>query len=126
VEISLARKISPVEVAKAYFSLGQALSLPWLYEQVEQLPVDGRWQALARGALRDELATQARSLVSQILADGGKKPIEQKVDAWLKRDDSSLRFTLAMFADLHNQKALDYPTLSVAVRRLAQVAAAGA
>ena len=126
VEISLARKLSPVEVAKAYFSLGQALSLPWLYEQVEQLPVDGRWQALARGALRDELATQARSLVSQILADGGKKAVEQKVEAWLKRDDSSLRFTLAMFADLHNQKALDYPTLSVAVRRLAQVASAGA
>jgi glutamate dehydrogenase len=125
VEISLARKLSPVEVAKAYFSLGQALSLPWLYEQVEQLPVDGRWQALARGALRDELASQARSLVSQILADGGKKAVEQKVETWLKRDDSSLRFTLAMFADLHNQKALDYPTLSVAVRRLAQVAAAG-
>lgn len=126
VEISLARKLSPVEVAKAYFSLGAALSLPWLYEQVEQLSVDGRWQALARGALRDELATQARTLVSQILADGGKKPVEQKVEAWLKRDDSALRFTLAMFADLHNQKALDYPTLSVAVRRLAQVASVGA
>ncbi|HEY0506185.1 MAG TPA: NAD-glutamate dehydrogenase domain-containing protein, partial [Lysobacter sp.] len=125
VEISLARKLSPVEVAKAYFALGAALSLPWLYEQVEQLSVDGRWQALARGALRDELATQARTLVSQILADGGKKPVEQKVEAWLKRDDSSLRFTLAMFADLHSQKALDYPTLSVAVRRLAQVASAG-
>lgn len=125
VEISLARKLSPLEVAKAYFSLGAALSLPWLYEQVEQLSVDGRWQALARGALRDELATQARTLVSQILADGGKKPVEQKVEAWLKRDDSALRFTLAMFADLHNQKALDYPTLSVAVRRLAQVASAG-
>lgn len=126
VEIALTRKLSPVEVAKAYFGLGAALSLPWLYEQVEQLPVDGRWQALARSALRDELASQARSLVSQILADGGKKPVEQKVDAWLKRDDSSLRFTLAMFADLHNQKALDYPTLSVAVRRLAQVASAAA
>lgn len=126
VEISLARKLSPVEVAKAYFALGAALSLPWLYEQVEQLSVDGRWQALARGALRDELASQARSLVSQILADGGKKAVEQKVDAWLKRDDASLRFTLAMFADLHSQKALDYPTLSVAVRRLAQVASAGA
>lgn len=124
VEIALTRKLSPVEVSKAYFGLGAALSLPWLYEQVEQLPVDGRWQALARSALRDELASQARSLVSQILADGGKKPVEQKVDAWLKRDDSSLRFTLAMFADLHNQKALDYPTLSVAVRRLAQVASA--
>ncbi|HEY5850880.1 MAG TPA: NAD-glutamate dehydrogenase domain-containing protein, partial [Lysobacter sp.] len=126
VEISLARKMPAVEVARAYFSLGAALHLPWLYEQVEQLPVDGRWQALARGALRDELATQARTLVSQILADGGKKPAEAKVEAWLKRDDSSLRFTLAMFADLLNQKSLDYPTLSVAVRRLAQVAASGA
>ncbi len=126
VEISLARKLSPVEVAKAYFALGAALSLPWLYEQVEQLSVDGRWQALARGALRDELGAQARTLVAQILADGGKKPVEQKVEAWLKRDDSSLRFTLAMFADLHSQKALDYPTLSVAVRRLAQVASAAA
>lgn len=124
VEISLARKMPAVEVARAYFSLGAALHLPWLYEQVEQLPVDGRWQALARGALRDELATQARTLVSQILADGGKKPADAKVEAWLKRDDASLRFTQAMFADLLNQKSLDYPTLSVAVRRLAQVAAA--
>jgi glutamate dehydrogenase len=126
VEISQARKLSPLEVAKAYFSLGAALSLPWLYEQVEQLSVDGRWQALARSALRDELAAQARTLVSQILSDGGKKPVEAKVEAWLKRDDSALRFTLAMFADLHNQKALDYPTLSVAVRRLAQVASTAA
>nr|WP_325063875.1 NAD-glutamate dehydrogenase domain-containing protein [Lysobacter panacisoli] len=126
VEISLARKLSPLEVAKGYFALGAALSLPWLYEQVEQLSVDGRWQALARGALRDELASQARSLVSQILAEGGKKPAEAKVEAWLKRDDASLRFTQAMFADLHNQKQLDYPTLSVAVRRLAQLASAGA
>jgi glutamate dehydrogenase len=122
VEISLARKLTPVEVAKAYFSLGAALNIPWLYEQVEQLPVDGRWQALARGSLRDELAAQARTLVSQILGDGGKKPADAKVEAWLKRDDSSLRFTQSMFADLLSQKALDYPTLSVAVRRLAQLA----
>jgi glutamate dehydrogenase len=114
-----------VEVAKAYFALGTALNIPWLYEQVEQLPVDGRWQALARGSLRDELASQARTLVSQILGDGGKKPADAKVETWLKRDDASLRFTQAMFADLLTQKSLDYPTLSVAVRRLAQLAAAG-
>lgn len=125
VEIALARKLSPAEVTKAYFALGTALNIPWLYEQVEQLPVDGRWQALARGSLRDELASQARTLVSQILGDGGKKPADAKVETWLKRDDASLRFTQSMFADLLTQKSLDYPTLSVAVRRLAQLAAAG-
>jgi glutamate dehydrogenase len=73
--------------------------------------------------LRDELGTQQRALVGQILAEGGRKPAEAKVAAWLSRDDSSLRFTLAMLAELVSQKALDYPTVSVAVRRLAQLAA---
>src|SRR5690606_23057690 len=98
----------------------------WLHEQIDALPVTGRWQALARGALRDELATQQRVLVGQILATGGKKPADEKVQAWLQRDDPSLRFAQSMLEELDTQKTLDYPTVSVAVRRLAQVAAAGA
>jgi len=123
VEIATTRKVPEADVAKAYFALGSALHLPWLYEQIEALPVDGRWQALARGALRDELGTQQRAIVSQILGEGGKKPVETKVATWLQRDDSGLRFTQTMLNDLVNQKSLDYPTVSVAVRRLAQLAA---
>ena len=126
VEIAHARKLSPVEVSRAYFSLGAALHMPWLYEQIEDLPVDNRWQALARGALRDELAAQQRTLVGQVLASGGRKPATDRVEAWLQRDEPTLRFTLAMLNDVLTQKSLDYPTVSVAVRRLAQVAAAGA
>ncbi|MGI8561712.1 MAG: NAD-glutamate dehydrogenase, partial [Luteimonas sp.] len=125
VEIAKAHKVSPVEAAKGYFHLGAALHLPWLYEQIEALPVDGRWQALARSALRDELSTQQRALVSQILGGGGKKPVEAKIEAWLQRDDQGLQFTMAMLNELMSQKTLDYPTASVAVRRLAQIAAAG-
>src|SRR5690606_10193680 len=126
IEIANARKVTALEAARGYFDLGAALNLPWLHEQVDALPVDGRWQALARGALRDELATQQRTLVSQILAGGGKKPAAAKVEAWLARDDQGLRFTLSMLAELVNQKNLDYPTVSVAVRRLAQLAEAAA
>ncbi|MDQ3206231.1 MAG: NAD-glutamate dehydrogenase [Pseudomonadota bacterium] len=125
VEIGHSRKLPPVEVARAYFALGAALHLPWLYDQIEALPVDGRWQALARGSLRDELGAQQRALVNQILAGGGRKTAEEKVAAWLQRDDPALRFTFNMIADLLTQKTLDYPTVSVAVRRLAQIAAAG-
>ncbi len=126
IEIANARKISALEAARAYFDLGAAFKLPWLHEQIDALPVDGRWQALARGALRDELASQQRALVSQILTGGGKKPPAEKVEAWLARDDQGLRFTLSMLAELVTQKTLDYPTVSVAVRRLAQMAAASA
>ena len=125
IEIALERKLSPADVSQAFFAVGAALQLPWVYEQIGRLPVDGRWHALARGSLRDELAAQQRALVGQVLAGGGRKPVDGKVSSWLERDDPTLRFALAMLEDLSTQKELDYPTVSVAVRRLAQVVAAG-
>jgi len=50
---------------------------------------------------------------------------DAKVRHWLERDDSSLRFTLAMLTELAAQKSLDYPTASVAVQRLSQLASRG-
>ncbi|QDH71771.1 NAD-glutamate dehydrogenase [Marilutibacter alkalisoli] len=122
VEIAHARRLPPAEVACAYFALGAALHMPWLYDQIDALQVDGRWQALARGALRDDLSVQQRALVGQILSTGGKRSAQAKVDAWLNRDDSALRFTQTMLLELTNQKSVDYATVSVAVRRLAQIA----
>ncbi len=52
--------------------------------------------------------------------------MEAKVEAWLERNDPTLRFTISMLNELMSQKTLDYPTASVAVRRLAQIAAADA
>ena len=40
----------------------------------------------------------------------------------LERDDAALRFTLSMLNELAAQKTLDYPTASVAVQRLSQLA----
>ncbi len=123
VEVAKARKLTPPDVAKVHFGLAEALHLSWLHAQIDALPVEGRWHAHARGVLRDELAAQQRALVGQVLAHGGKLATEAKVRAWLERDDPSLRFTQSMFAELFSQKTLDYPTVSVAVRRLAQMAA---
>jgi len=72
----------------------------------------------------DELATQQRALVLQVLAMPGANA-DAKVRHWLERDDASLRFTLSMLAELAAQKTLDYPTASVAVQRLSQLASRG-
>ena len=79
---------------------------------------------MARGVLRDELAAQMRALTEQVLAMPGKDA-DAKVAAWMGRDDATLRFTLAMLAELAAQTSLDYPTASVAVQRLAQLASRG-
>jgi glutamate dehydrogenase len=124
IEVARERKLRPVEVAKVHFRVGEALNLPWLQEQIDALKVEGRWHAVARGVLRDELGTQQRALVKQVLAMPGANP-DAKVQAWLQRDDASLRFTLSMLNELAAQKSLDYPTASVAVQRLSQLAARG-
>ncbi len=124
IEVAREHKLKPVDVAKVHFRLGDALNLPWLAAQIDMLPVDGRWHAVARGVLREELAVQQRALLQQVLARPGTNA-DAKVRSWLERGDPALRFTLAMLNELAAQKALDYPTSSVAVQRLSQLATRG-
>jgi glutamate dehydrogenase len=127
VEVALERKLPVADVGTVYFALSDALHSKWLMDNVEKLPVDGRWHAQARGVLRDELQAQQRSLVGNVLAtaSNGSKP-DALVRQWLARDDAALKYTLNMFSDMRNLRSMDFATLSVAVRRLAQIAAAGA
>ena len=124
IEVARERKLRPTEVAKVHFRLGDALNVPWLHEQIDALAVEGRWHAVARGVLRDELAAQQRVLVNQVLSMPGSTA-DAKVRHWLERDDQSLRFTLSMLNELAAQKTMDYPTASVAVQRLSQLASRG-
>ena len=84
-----------------------------------------RWHAHARGTLRDELFSQQQALAAQVLAGGENVDGATLVERWARRDDPALRFTIAMFADMRSQVNMDYPTVSVAVRRLSQLAHAG-
>jgi glutamate dehydrogenase len=124
IEVAASRSVKVEDVARVYSGLGEALHLQWLLQKIEELPVDGRWHALARGSMRDEMQQQQGALVLQVLAHG-KGDVGKRLQAWLERDDAALKFTLGMFADMRNQLAMDYPTVSVAVRRLAQLASAG-
>ncbi|WP_345782615.1 NAD-glutamate dehydrogenase domain-containing protein [Dokdonella sp.] len=115
----------PVErVASAFFELGHALDIDGLRAQIENLPVESRWHAQARGSLRDELASQHRALVAQILA-GASDKVADPVAPWLERDDATLKFTLGLLGEIRTQP-VDYPIASVALRRFAQLVQASA
>lgn len=111
------------QVARVHFLLADALHLGWLAERIAELPVEGRWHALARGALRDELHAQHRALVALVLAQGAAEAGEA-VAAFVARDEPTLVFTRQMLDELRAQRSMDYPTVSVAVRRLAQTVVA--
>ena len=127
VEVAIERKLPVADVGLVYFALSDALHSKWLMDSVEKLPVEGRWHAQARGVLRDELQAQQRSLVGIVLASATPgSQCDGLVRQWLARDDAALKYTLNMFADMRNLRSMDFATLSVAVRRLAQIAAVGA
>ncbi|MBX3693524.1 MAG: NAD-glutamate dehydrogenase [Dokdonella sp.] len=108
------------EVAAVFFATGEALNLRWLMEKIEELPVETRWHAHARGSLRDELNERQRALTLQVL-DSGSLSGHERVSAWLERDDPALKHTLGMLAEMRSQVVVDYPIVSVAVRRLSQL-----
>jgi glutamate dehydrogenase len=125
IEVSRERKLDVAKVGQAYFALSDALHTKWLMDNVEILPVEGRWHAQARGVLRDELQAQQRALVGIVLSQtSDNKSADVLVADWLSRDDATLKYTLSMFADMRNLRSMDFATLSVAVRRLAQIASA--
>jgi glutamate dehydrogenase len=47
------------------------------------------------------------------------------VSHWRENADSSVQYTLNMLSEMRAQAKMDYPTVSVAIRRLAQLVVAG-
>ena len=126
IEVARTRNLPVRRVAEVYYALGEMLHLKWLTQRIEELPVEGRWHAAARGTLRDELFAQQRALAAQVLERGDGADGATLVERWARRDDPSLRYTMSMFGDMRSQLNMDYPTVSVAVRRLTQLSQATA
>ncbi len=122
VRVSLDKGFDVLEVAQTYFGLGESLHLSWLAQRIAELPVEGRWHALARGSLLDELQARQSALVGQVLANGAGAASE-RFAAWMGREDATLRFTLGMLTEMRSQRDMDYPTAAVALQRLGQLVA---
>jgi glutamate dehydrogenase len=103
-------------MARIYLGLGEALRLKWLQEKLENLPVQGQWHALARANLRDELYSVQNVLVESVLREEGKR-----ADAhvrWMKNHSQETEKVSGLLNDMHNLPAMDYATVSVAIRAL--------
>jgi glutamate dehydrogenase len=106
--------------ARAYFELGERIGLAWIKEQIEGLPAEGHWQAVARGTLRDNLFSLQRKLTGAALKCRGRSP-DARVDRWSGAHAAEVDALKRIVVDLRTGAAPDFATLSVAlqaVRRL--------
>ncbi len=57
-----------LEVARAFFVLGERVGLDWLEHQLEALPVGTHWQRWAAQSMEDDLFLVRRQLVERVIA----------------------------------------------------------
>jgi len=118
-EVSLEQKKDPSVIAALYFALVGELELRWFAEKITQLPTDTSWQALARNALRDDLASQQRALTTAVakMSPEATSPAAM-LAAWKERYASSLARLKSMTDELKRTGTLDLAVLSVLLREL--------
>jgi glutamate dehydrogenase len=122
VEVAMAARVRVGYAAKAYFDLGERIGLSWIKEQIESLPVEGHWQAVARSTVRDNLYALQRRITGAVLKCKGRDAAA-RVDHWSRRHTVAMESLKRIVVDLRTGLAPDFATLSVvlqAVRRLAQ------
>ena len=121
VETAVEARVKIDYAAKAYFDIGERIGLTWIKEQIERLPAEGHWQAVARGTVRDDLYALQRKITGAVLKCKGRDPAA-RVDQWILRQSVAVDSLKRIVVDLRTGMPPDFATLSVAlqaVRRLA-------
>lgn len=122
-EIALETRLDELRVAKTYYALGRAISLDWILEQIEQLQVDGRWQAIARGSLRENLFALQRQLTAQLLSRPSKGSPDEVVSRWVSGVSGQVDHLQKLIADMRRSSAsMDFATLSVSLQEIRKLA----
>jgi len=107
-----------VETARLYSAFNENLGIFWLHVCAEELEVNGRWQAMARGNLRNELYQIRRELAIQLLKRRSKKPMPELVAQWLSQRQSRVDRIKSMIEEMKLRGDADFATLFVAAQEL--------
>jgi glutamate dehydrogenase len=122
VEVAASHRGSVVETARVYFEVGTRVGCDWLQARIEELTVEGPWQAVARTGLRDAALRVHRRLAERVLERKHRGSAPARVTAWVESGGNELAHWRRTIADMRAADAGDFATLTVgieAVRKLA-------
>jgi glutamate dehydrogenase len=119
VEIAMAEKAEPVEVAAIYFAASERFEVDRLLTRITALPRDDRWQALARSSLRYDLYSALAGLTAGVLGttDPTSGPV-QRIEEWEQHNAEGFSRAQATLREISEVENPDLATLSVAMRTI--------
>ena len=113
-------------VAQVYYAISEHFGIEDTLARVAQLPRMSRWDALARGAMRDDLYSAIESLARSVLTStDAEAPAEDRLTAWQETNAVALHRASVALAGVQEMETPGLAPLSVALRTLRGVARAG-
>ena len=103
---------------RMYTEISDRFCIVWMNQNLENLLVEGRWQALARSNLRDELYRIRRDFSVALLHGRSRKKPTDIFQGWLTKNSSAVRKFDAILAEMQLRDDIDFATLSVAAQEL--------
>ncbi|MCP8690353.1 NAD-glutamate dehydrogenase [Marinobacterium sedimentorum] len=126
IEIARHREVGIVEVASAYFVLGERLDLVWLDRQILAFTATSHWQAVAASSYRNELDDQLRLLTQRVFEveqdDQSAPGISALLELWFRRQHPLLERWRQTLNEIQGMKVTDCAVFSVALRVLRELA----
>jgi glutamate dehydrogenase len=120
-EICEATQHALAEVTGLYDRLGKDLGLKRLQQQIDALPAGSYWDNLAKIAMVDDLSTLQRSITLDVLTKGQGDATQRQAD-WESANRAELDSARRLVAELAEAKSADLAMLSVAMRKLRNLA----
>src|SRR5574337_1061379 len=120
-EIAEATKQPIDDVPHLHHEIGSGLGLRRLQRQVDALPADSYWDTLAKVALGDDLAALQRAITLEVLAGAPGSVVDMR-QAWEAANRDELDSVRRVLAELAESKSADLAMLSVAMRKLRNLA----
>ncbi|MGH2628943.1 MAG: NAD-glutamate dehydrogenase domain-containing protein, partial [Actinomycetota bacterium] len=118
IAVSHASGRTVLEVARAFFLLGERIHLDWLEHQVEDMPGGSTWQRWALQSMEDELFTLRRSLAEAVLAECGGLPIDEAVEKFVETRDEAYARLQRFMRTLSVDGMGELAQLTVALRQI--------
>lgn len=106
-------------MAEVYFALGREMPIDWIRRAIDQLPVDGIWQARARGALRDRVVNIQRALAMQVYSVNRCREASRGIEKMLGQFADRYERVMELLTQMRESESTDFATLTVAVNELA-------
>ncbi|MGH8523980.1 MAG: hypothetical protein ACREXY_07110, partial [Gammaproteobacteria bacterium] len=120
-EICTQTGLDPGAVGTVYRDLGERLRIDWLHDQVENLPLQGKWQERASIDAGDELAALHSELTLLVLK-AATEPAEGLVDRRSGPFRDALKRYHRLLGEIGNAERCDLAMVSVALGELRALA----